>query len=115
MASANTVKMKAIETIKYGDNGEVAQPGDTFLTTEASAAQLLELGHATKASGGFAPSQSGDRTTGPLPDDFPGRAALADAHINTYAQIRKIDDPSTIPGVGEATADKIADALKGTS
>ena len=51
MTAANTVKMQAIESIKYGDNGEVAQPGDTFLTTEASARQLEELGHAERVAG----------------------------------------------------------------
>lgn len=51
MTAANTVKLQAKEPIKYGDNGEVAQPGDTFLTTEASARQLEELGHAERVAG----------------------------------------------------------------
>ena len=49
--------------------------------------------------------------SGPLPDDFPGRSALADAGINTYAQLRKVDDVTDLPGVGPATAAKIAEAL----
>ncbi len=50
MAPANTVKLLAKEPIKYGDNGETAQPGDTFPTTEASARQLEELGHAERVA-----------------------------------------------------------------
>lgn len=50
---------------------------------------------------------------GPLPDDFPGRAALEKADINTYAQLRKAGDVTELEGIGEATAAKIEDALKG--
>lgn len=53
---------------------------------------------------------------GPLPDDFPGRAALAGAGINTFAQLHKARDSKEgltgLTGVGEATATKIEEALK---
>lgn len=49
---------------------------------------------------------------GKLPEDFPGHAALADAGINTYGQLAKVEDVTTIPGIGEATAAKIAEALQ---
>lgn len=51
---------------------------------------------------------------GNLPDDFPGRAALADAGINTFAQVRKQRDGeglTAVAGIGEATARKIDEAL----
>lgn len=45
------MKLIAKETIKYGKDGEIAQPGEAFDCPEGSAAQLLELGHAEKPSG----------------------------------------------------------------
>ncbi len=52
---------------------------------------------------------------GHLPDDFPGRAALAEADINTYAQTRKQRDSEEgltgVPGIGKATATKIEERL----
>lgn len=52
---------------------------------------------------------------GPLPDDFPGRSALADAGINTYAQLRAAGDVTEIAGIGAATDAKITEALKGSA
>jgi hypothetical protein len=48
---------------------------------------------------------------GKLPEDFPGHAALAEAGINTYGQLRKVGDLTEVKGIGEATAAKIAEAL----
>lgn len=51
---------------------------------------------------------------GKLPEDFPGRALLADAGINTFAQARKQRDGeglTAVAGVGPATAQKIEEAL----
>lgn len=52
---------------------------------------------------------------GPLPEDFPGRAALAGAGINTFAQLRKARDSKEgltgVTGVGAATAAAIEEAL----
>ena len=48
---------------------------------------------------------------GPLPEDFPGHAALLDVGITTYAQVRKAGDLTEIAGIGNATAAKIADEL----
>lgn len=51
---------------------------------------------------------------GPLPDGFPGRAKLADAGINTYAQVRKAEDGlEQIEGIGPQTATQIREALAG--
>jgi hypothetical protein len=52
---------------------------------------------------------------GPLPDGFPGLAALADAGITTYARLRKTlektGDLTQLKGIGKVTAAKITDAL----
>lgn len=52
---------------------------------------------------------------GPLPEDFPGRHALAGAGINTFAQVRKARDSKEgltgLTGVGDATAKAIEEAL----
>jgi hypothetical protein len=120
------MKLTATETIKHGPEGQTAQAGDTFEFDDKkypeSAAQMLELGSAVKAGTSDAraataaaastPSTAGTAKSGPLPDDFPGRAALKDAHINTYAQLRAAGDATTIPGIGDATADKINEALE---
>ena len=51
---------------------------------------------------------------GKLPEDFPGHAALAEAGINTYAQLRKAGDVTEVSGIGPATAKKITEALSET-
>lgn len=60
-------------------------------------------------------ANEGEPQKGPLPEDFPGRTALEGAGINTYNQLRKAreheDWPKNVPGVGQATADKIDAAL----
>lgn len=49
---------------------------------------------------------------GRLPEDFPSRAALAAADINTFAQVRNLKgDYSEIAGVGPARAAEIDAAL----
>jgi hypothetical protein len=48
---------------------------------------------------------------GKLPEDFPGYAALVDAGIHTYAQLRKAGDITEVPGIRKATAAKIAEAI----
>lgn len=45
-----TTKLVAKEPIRFGPGeNEIAQPGDTFETTDGSAAQLIDLGHAELA------------------------------------------------------------------
>jgi hypothetical protein len=97
--------MKAIakEPITYGKNGETAQPGEEFDCPDGSVDQLLELGHIELPT---------RKKNGSLPDDFPGRAALEAAGLDTYGEVRAAGDVTAIPGIGAATAKKIADALE---
>ena len=53
---------------------------------------------------------------GRLPDNFPGHAALSEAGIHTYHQLRKQqagEGLTAVPGIGDVTAEHIEDALKG--
>ena len=47
-----------------------------------------------------------------LPADFPGHAALDAAGLTTLTQVREIEDLTSIAGIGEATAEKITEALE---
>lgn len=70
---------------------------------------------AEKASAGDQPPKQltpAPPKTGKLPEDFPGHAALEAAGITTYAKARAVSDLTTIPGIGEATAAAITEALK---
>jgi len=49
---------------------------------------------------------------GSLPDDFPAHAKLHEAGINTYGQLAKVDDLTTINGVGPVLAKEITKCLK---
>lgn len=61
------------------------------------------------------PAEDIPEKKGALPDDFPGRNALAGAGINTFTQARKARDSKEgltgIAGVGDATARSIEEAL----
>jgi len=132
------MKLVAVETIKYGptkdDKGndapaKIANPGDTFEIDDDGAEQLLELGHAAKPGSPEAAKAKADAdakkkaapapasaassavATGPLPDDFPGRAALDAEGIDTYAKLRAYGNVTAVPGIGAATAAKISAAL----
>lgn len=62
-----------------------------------------------------APTSSSDSVRqGRLADDFPHRAALEAAGINTYGQARKAHESgwADVHGIGEARASEIGDALK---
>jgi hypothetical protein len=57
---------------------------------------------------------TGDDDGEELPEDFPARAALIEAGIETYADVSLLSDENLtgIRGVGPATAEKIRQALK---
>lgn len=49
---------------------------------------------------------------GPLPKDFPKHDLLHEAGINTYGQLCKVEDLTTIDGIGPAHAKEIAKQLR---
>ncbi len=61
-----------------------------------------------------APLESEEKLTANdlLPVDFPGHAALAAEGITTFAQVREVEDLTSIAGIGEVTAEKIAEAME---
>ncbi len=63
---------------------------------------------ATGAGGGE--GEGGGEGT-PLPDDFPGRAALAAADVLTFESLRAVEDLTKLNGIGGPTAERIAQAL----
>lgn len=50
-------------------------------------------------------------TDEPLPEDFPGRAALIADEIQTIAAVRSVEDLTSIKGIGDTTAKAITEAL----
>lgn len=49
---------------------------------------------------------------GKLPEGFPGLAALEAAGITTYAGVRNAGELTSIPGIGDATAKSIDEAME---
>jgi len=76
---------------------------------------LAELEAAGSAGG--EEDDAGAKLRGPLPDDFPSRAALDAAGYGTYAKVRKLTSKGEgwwkdVNGVGEKSYGAIEDALK---
>jgi len=65
----------------------------------------------TAAAEESAPGAGVTQRSGDLPEDFPGKLALAEAKITTYEQVATVDDLTTIPGIGDVTAEKIDEAM----
>lgn len=53
-----------------------------------------------------------DESAEPIPDDFPGRRALAAAGVSTFAELRGLDDVTQIKGIGPKLAERIGDELE---
>lgn len=57
-------------------------------------------------------AEASSELKGKLPEDFPGHAALEAEGITTYAKVRKqLDSITEVPGIGDATAEKIREAM----
>ena len=87
------------------ENSEAADTAPSGQSSDEGVEQAEEMGEDVGASVS-APKQ------GKLPEDFPGHAALAEAGINTFGQLRKAGDVTEIEGIGPATAKKIEEALE---
>lgn len=69
--------------------------------------QLRELSPEQKAI-----AEAAKEKKGKLPEDFPGYSALEAEGITTYAKLRKrLDGITEVPGIGDATAEKIREAM----
>ena len=79
-------------------------------TAEAAAATEPTAATLTPRAPAESTGAAGEKN-GPLPDDFPGHAALAEAGIKTYAQLRKYGDVTDVPRIGAATEAKIKAAM----
>jgi hypothetical protein len=64
--------------------------------------------------GGYEPDQRARGVSDDLPEEFPGRAALAESGINTYGEVSSFneEDLTALKGIGAATAAKIVEAVK---
>lgn len=92
------------ETIKGG----IYRDGDRFVNANGEEVDASKAGEMKAAESG-APLGPDE-----LPADFPGREALAEAKLTTYAAVRPLSRDLLIElkGIGEKTADAILDALK---
>lgn len=93
--------------------GDPNNPAGTHVTTSLSVAPGATKTQATPEGGeGDEGSQEASAPKGKLPAEFPGLKALDEAGIHTYKQLSKYEDDYTkIPGIGDATAKKMEEAL----
>lgn len=80
----------------------------------ATAAERADLANAPAEASAAAPAESLALKQGHLPEEFPGYSALDAAGEATYTKVRKriVDGTLTeIPGIGEATADRIKEEM----
>lgn len=52
-------------------------------------------------------------TPSPLPDDFPARAWLAKAGVETLSELRAVEDLTDLRGIGEKRAEQIREVIDG--
>lgn len=98
-------KVKLARSTRY--RGVRRAAGDVVEVDDTTAERWQENGLATaQAAGGKAQGKGGK-----LPEGFPGLAALNEAGIATRKDLAKVEDLTSIPGVGEATAAEIKAAL----
>ena len=92
-----------------------SQPGGVRVEGEKRVGEIKQVEQSPVPVAEPEPEEPNHVKQGKLPEDFPAHAALADAGIHTYAQVRKAIKAETltdIPGIGEATAAKIAEAME---
>jgi hypothetical protein len=57
-------------------------------------------------------AETGEPADSPLPEDFPARAWLEKAGVDTLGELRARDDLTEIPGIGDARARKIREVIE---
>jgi hypothetical protein len=95
-------------TLTTKDGQVTLRPGEIQAEVQA----LVEENERLAAENEALKRQLSNATGEPLPADFPGLLALADAGIRTYEALpTTLEELDNIKGIGEATAAKILEAL----
>jgi hypothetical protein len=96
----------------FDDEGKATGP---LVEREILPSELAAYAAVGYKEGGLAPElKEGEaaQKKGKLPEDFPGYTALEAEGLTTYAKVRKqLDAITDVPGIGDATAEKIREAL----
>ena len=93
----------------YGVGGKYYGPGKGIEVPLSVARSLGKVPAPETTAAQAAPAPVGDG----LPDDFPGRAQLVAAGLDTMSAVRAHEDLTQVEGIGPATAGKIQEALEG--
>jgi hypothetical protein len=110
-------KMVGDTAAKGGGGGAVLAAAGKDTSKTLSSDEATERPGATQKSNESDESDesAGTALRGKLPDGFPGKAALEAEGHTTYAKVRALHEKGTltdVPGIAEATAAKIAEALE---
>jgi hypothetical protein len=97
--------------------GPAFSEGGNFVQREVPDADVVAFEKAGYVKGVLPPNLVPAKALkGKLPEDFPGLSALEAEGLTTYAKVRKrLDDLTTVSGIGEATAEKIRAAMNESS
>lgn len=106
----------AVEAAKKTGTERTGEAGSVEVVSDVHPTQPVPFPSDVLGVGGPAP-EAAAKLEGRLPEGFPSRQALAGAGINTFSQLRKARDAegglTAVTGIGDASAAKIEEALKG--
>jgi hypothetical protein len=124
MADAKKVRLRAMQTIQKTDADEApgpsrwlvpGQPSGIFHTTPQRAKKLVAAGYAVELGPDLRkkrkPVADDAPDTDAIPRDFPFRAKLAAAGVNTLSELHEIPDLTVLNGIGDAAVQSILKAL----
>jgi len=100
------MKAKALQTIKRGSRWHI--PGTPSEILDVSQKDLEKIGHAVEIM------EPAELTEVKLPDDFPYRSILEAAGFATVESLLKVDDLTSLKGIGPKSAAAIEAALGGS-